>query len=96
MEVQRHRPHLVVLDGHTTDPGDLSWERLEQMGELTVHARTAPEQVAARIARAHVVLTNRTPLTAPLIDGAPALIGICVLATGHGVAARRSGQRFSG
>jgi glycerate dehydrogenase len=85
MEALRHPPRLVVLDGHTTNPGDLSWGPLEQLGELTVHARTAPDQVAGRIATADVVLTNKTPLTADLIDHAPDLIGICVLATGHDV-----------
>jgi glycerate dehydrogenase len=98
METPRHRPRLVVLDGQTTNPGDLSWEPLEKLGALTVHARTAPEQVAARIAAADVVLTNKTPLTAELIEKAPGLIGICMLATGHDVvdgdAARRRGNHL--
>jgi glycerate dehydrogenase len=87
------RPRLVVLDGHTCNPGDLSWAPLEALGELTVHARSAPEQVAGRIADASVVLTNKTRLTAELLEQAPGLRGIAVLATGHdivdGAAARR-------
>lgn len=89
------RPRLVVLDGHTCNPGDLSWAPLEALGELTVHARSAPEQVAERIARASVVLTNKTRLSAELLEQAPELRGIAVLATGHdivdGAAARRLG-----
>ena len=89
------RPLLVVLDGHTSNPGDLSWAPLEALGELTVHARSAPEQVSERIARASVVLTNKTRLSAELLEQAPGLRGIAVLATGHdivdGAAARRLG-----
>jgi len=88
-------PRLVVLDGHTSNPGDLSWAPLEALGALTVHARSAPEQVAERIAGATVVLTNKTRLGAELLENAPGLRGIAVLATGHdivdGVAARRLG-----
>jgi glycerate dehydrogenase len=88
-------PRLVVLDGHTSNPGDLSWAPLETLGALTVHARSAPEQVAERIAGATVVLTNKTRLGAELLENAPGLRGIAVLATGHdivdGVAARRLG-----
>lgn len=89
------RPRLVVLDGHTSNPGDLSWAPLEALGELTVHARSTPEQVAERIAGASVVLTNKTRLSAELLDRTPGLRGIAVLATGHdivdGAAARRLG-----
>lgn len=89
------RPRLVVLDGHTTNPGDLSWAPLEALGELTVHARTSREEVAGRIAGADVVLTNKTRLDAEALAAAPRLRGIAVLATGHdvvdGAAARRLG-----
>jgi glycerate dehydrogenase len=89
------RPRLVVLDGHTTNPGDLSWAPLEALGELTVHARTSREEVAGRIAGADVVLTNKTRLDAEALAAAPRLRGIAVLATGHdvvdGVAALRLG-----
>jgi glycerate dehydrogenase len=85
----------VVLDGHTTNPGDLSWAPLEALGDLTVHARTPPELVAERIADADVVLTNKTRLDGALLLAAPRLRGIAVLATGHDVvdgdAARRLG-----
>lgn len=88
------RPRLVVLDGHTSNPGDLSWAPLEALGELTVHARTAPEQVAARIAAADVVLTNKTRLSADQLAQAPQLRGIAVLATGHDIVdAAAAGRR---
>lgn len=95
MADSHHRPRLVVLDGHTTNPGDLSWQPLEALGDLTVHARTTAEQLAGRIAEADVVLTNKTRLDAAALAAAPRLRGISVLATGHdvvdGVAARGRG-----
>jgi glycerate dehydrogenase len=88
-------PRLVVLDGHTTNPGDLSWEALEQLGSLTVHPRTPQGRVAERIAGADVVLTNKTQLDAATLAAAPGLRGISVLATGYdvvdGAAARQLG-----
>jgi glycerate dehydrogenase len=74
--------HLVVLDGHTTNPGDLSWEPLQRLGTLTVHPRTPPERVAERIAAADLVITNKTRLGAAELAAAPALRGICMLSTG--------------
>lgn len=88
-------PLLVVLDGHTTNPGDLSWAPLEQLGELVVHDRTPAPLVRERIANAAVVLTNKTPLGAQELAAVPSLRGISVLATGHdvvdGAAARQLG-----
>ena len=89
------RPRLVVLDGYTSNPGDLDWEPLQRLGELTVHARTAPERVAESIAKADVVLTNKTRLDAATLATVPNLKGVAVLATGFDVvdaaAARRQG-----
>ena len=89
------RPRLVILDGHTTNPGDLSWEPLERLGELSVHPRSAPELVSERIATADVVLTNKTPLPAAVLAAGRRLRGIAVLATGFDVvdvaAARQAG-----
>ena len=76
---------IVVLDGHTANPGDLSWEPLERLGELTVHDRTKPGEIVARAADADVVLTNKTVLTAEAIATLPRLKLICVLATGYNV-----------
>jgi len=79
------RPRLVVLDGFTTNPGDLCWEPLEQLGQLTVHARTPPELVAERLAGADLVFTNKTRLRAADLAGAPPLRGNGMLAPGHDV-----------
>jgi len=85
----------VVLDGYTSNPGDLDWEPLKRLGELTVQARTAPERVAESISNADVVLTNKTRLDAATLATVPGLKGVAVLATGFDVvdaaAARRQG-----
>ncbi len=85
--------HAVVLDGYTTNPGDLSWSGIEKICSLTVYDRTAydgsdPESEALiiqRISDADIVFTNKTPLTARIIAAAPRLIYIGVLATGYNV-----------
>lgn len=76
---------LVVLDGHTCNPGDLSWEPLERLGTLTVHPRTPAELVVERSHAAAVVITNKTPLNAATLAALPHLRGIAVLATGYDV-----------
>ncbi len=89
------KPSLVVLDGHTLNPGDLSWAPLAAIGELTVHARTAREETAARIATADFVFTNKVELTEDHFSQAPRLRYVGVLATGYNCvdieAARRRG-----
>lgn len=75
------QPHIVVLDGHTVNPGDLDWEPLGALGLLTVHPRTAPEQVRGRIGDAAVVLTNKV-LLRELELAAPQLHYVGILATG--------------
>ena len=76
---------IVVLDGYAANPGDLSWEKLAELGELTVYYRTAPEDTAARIADADMALTNKTVLSRDLMAGAKRLKYIGVLATGYNV-----------
>ena len=76
---------IVVLDGHTLNPGDLSWGALEALGELTVHDRTAPEAAVARAAGAELVLTNKTVLGRSELEALPALRYVGVLATGYNV-----------
>ena len=76
---------IVILDGYAANPGDLSWAPLEALGELNVYDRTPADQVAARIADAELVLTNKTVLTRELIAGAKKLKYIGVLATGYNV-----------
>ena len=79
------KPNIVVLDGHTLNPGDLNWDGLSEMGKLTVYDRTSPEQVTERAMMAEIVFTNKTLLTAEAINTLPALKYIGVLATGYNV-----------
>lgn len=76
---------IVVLDGYTANPGDLSWEALEQLGDCTIYDRTPEEAVAERIRDAEIVLTNKTVLSRELIEKSPSLKYIGVLATGYNV-----------
>jgi len=85
---------LVVLDGHTLNPGDNPWDGLARLGDLTVYDRTPPAQVVERAAGAEIVLTNKTVLDAAALAQLPALRFIAVLATGYNVvdvAAARAG-----
>lgn len=77
--------NIVVLDGYGLNPGDLSWGEFEAMGKLTVHDRTAPEQIVERAAEADAVLTNKTVLDADTLRSLPRLKYIGVLATGYNV-----------
>ena len=76
---------IVVLVGFTANPGDLSWQALEALGELTVYDRTKPEQIITRAAEATVVLTNKVILGRAEISQLPYLRYIGVLATGYNV-----------
>lgn len=76
---------IVVLDGYTENPGDLSWDELGKFGELTVYDRTKAEDVVARIEDAEVVYTNKTPITRETLDACPNVKFISVLATGYNV-----------
>jgi glycerate dehydrogenase len=77
--------NIVILDGFTANPGDLSWAALEAIGHCTVHERTPPTDVVARARPADVILTNKTPLCAETIAALPRLSCICVLATGYNI-----------
>ena len=76
---------IVVLDGAVENPGDLSWEPMAALGELTVYDYTAPEDVVARIGDAAVILTNKTVISADIMAACPNLRYIGVLATGYNV-----------
>ncbi|WP_312699676.1 D-2-hydroxyacid dehydrogenase [Sedimentibacter sp.] len=76
---------IVILDGYTLNPGDLSWEELEKLGDLTVYDRTPVESVYERIKNADVVFTNKTPLSAEVISKCSDLKYIGVLATGYNI-----------
>ena len=79
---------LVVLDGYTENPGDLSWKGLEALGELTVYDRTSYTEsplIAQRIGDAEIVIMNKTPISRATIDACPNIRLIAVLATGYNV-----------
>lgn len=78
---------IVVLDGYTLNPGDLSWAKLKAIGELTVYDRTIKEAdaIIKAIADAEIVFTNKTPITKAILERVPAVKYIGVLATGYNV-----------
>ena len=86
---------IVILEGAAVNPGDLSWDAIKQFGDVTVYDRTDPADAAKRIGDAQIVLINKTPITAKLLDQCPDLRLICVQATGYNVvdcdAARKRG-----
>lgn len=77
---------IVILDGYTENPGDLSWSALEELGELTVYDRTTDHSlIVERIGDAEAVYTNKTPITKETIQACPNMKFIGVLATGYNV-----------
>jgi glycerate dehydrogenase len=76
---------IVVLDGFTLNPGDLSWDAVKKLGELTVYDRSVPSEVVPRAKGAEVVLTNKTVLDKDKLAALPGLKYIGVLATGYNI-----------
>ena len=79
---------IVILDGYCENPGDLSWDELGQLGDLTVYDRTSltdEAEIISRIGKAEVVLTNKTPITAGVLEACPSIQFIGVLATGYNI-----------
>lgn len=76
---------IVILDGYTANPGDLSWKELETLGELVVYERTSADETVARAADADVVLTNKVLITKEVMAQLPRLKYVGVLATGYNV-----------
>lgn len=79
---------IVVLDGCIENPGDLSWEPLEKLGELTVYERTSYTEspvIAERIGDAEIIVTNKTPISKETIDACPNLRAIAAFSTGYNV-----------
>ena len=76
---------IVILDGYTANPGDLSWDGLKALGDLTVYERTRPEETIARCKGADIVLTNKVVMSREVMEALPALRYIGVLATGYNV-----------
>lgn len=76
---------IIVLDGFTLNPGDLSWSGLEELGELKVYDRTPEDKILERIGTAEIVYTNKTPLSRETLAKVPSVKFIGVLATGYNV-----------
>lgn len=76
---------IVVLDGFTANPGDLSWDELEKLGDVTIYDRTQPSETVARAADAEIVLTNKVIIGREEMARLPHLLYIGVLATGYNV-----------
>lgn len=77
--------NIVVLDGYTLNPGDLSWEPLQKLGSTTIYERTQPNQILERAKDAHILLTNKAGITPEMMDRLPNLQGIIVTATGTNI-----------
>lgn len=76
---------IVITDGHTLNPGDLSWKPFYELGDVTYYDRTTPEEVVARCRGANVIITNKTPIPEQVMLAAPGLKLIAVTATGYNV-----------
>jgi glycerate dehydrogenase len=74
---------IVILDGYTENPGDLSWDEFQKLGELVVYDRTPSEKIIERIGDAEAVITNKTPVTKEIFEACKNITYIGVLATGY-------------
>ena len=74
---------IVILDGYTENPGDLSWAGITAFGPTDIYDRTPEEEIVARIGDADVVITNKTPISRKTMDACPGIRFISVLATGY-------------
>ena len=81
------------MDGHGVNPGDMSWKPFEEIGQITVYPRTAPEEVVAHVGAADIVLTNKTVFNADVISQLPNVKYIGVLATGYNVVDTEAAHR---
>lgn len=78
-------PRIVILDSHEANPGDLSWDALAALGDLTIYEKTASEEVIERLAGAEIAITNKVKIGAEVFAACPDLKFISVLATGYDV-----------
>lgn len=77
--------NIVVLDGYGLNPGDLTWDSIKSLGQLTVYDRTSDQEIIRRAANADIILTNKTILTAGTLQSLPRLKYIGILSTGYNV-----------
>jgi glycerate dehydrogenase len=88
------KPHIVVLDGHCLNPGDLSWARLEGLGACTLYDRSRADEVLERVRDADIVLTNKAKLPRATLQSLPRLKYIGVTATGYDVVDVRAAREL--
>ena len=92
-------PRIVILDSHEANPGDLSWDALAALGDLTIYEKTAANEVIERLAGAEIAITNKVKIGADVVTACPDLKFISVLATGYDVidvaAAKEAGIKVS-
>src|SRR5215475_14883651 len=88
------RMRIVVLDGYCLNPGDLSWDALRALGDLEVFDRTPAAEAETRARGAALVLTNKTPLPAAVLERLPDLKYIGVLATGYNIVDVKAASRL--
>jgi len=84
--MEKHK--IVILDGYTENPGDLSWEQIEELGDVTVYDRTSyaeSDLIAERIGDADIAIVNKTPVSAATMDKCPDLKAVFILATGYNI-----------
>ena len=75
-------PRIVILDGNLANPGDLTWDLIDEQGELIVFSNTDPQEIISRATGADVLVVNKVRLDAAIINQLPNLKLICLLATG--------------
>ncbi len=86
--------NITVLDGFAANPGDISWQAMEQIGNLIVYERSAPEEILTRCKDSEIILTNKCAITGEIISALPALRYIGELATGYNnIDVRAAAQR---
>lgn len=83
--IKKRTMKIVILDGYSVNPGDMSWNALTAFGELTVYPRTAHDEVVARCSDAEIVLTNKVPFDKDTMRQLPSLRYIGVLTTGYNI-----------
>lgn len=84
-EREDHQMKIVVLDGYTLNPGDLSWDGLSNLGDLKVYEYTPKEQIVERIGDAEIIFTNKTPLTSEIFSKVPHVRYVGALSTGYNI-----------
>lgn len=74
---------IVILDGYTVNPGDLSWGPIQALGDVKIYDRSTPLQIVERCTGAEVIIVNKFRISGADMDAVPSLKAICLLATGY-------------